>query len=175
MTTMYVPEQIGSEINSRKSNVSAVLTAYCVFTPALAPQGQFLRESRWPISISTRAALVAELGDPMGQSGYLTARRFLVDDAGAGRPHESGLGRHQSRFRGSLVTAHDSVFDIAQRRAHARAAGFIHFGAARDLARGLLGRFGVGHRSVPGFASVIAYGAALLPAQKSGGGEIAAG
>ena len=122
-----------------------------------------------------KSASVAERGDPMGQSGYLTARRFLVDDAGASGPHERGLGRHQSRLRGSLVAALDSVFNMAQRRAHARAAGFIHFGAPRNLARGLFGRFGVGHRSVPGFASVIAKGAALSPAQKSGGGEIAAG
>jgi len=122
-----------------------------------------------------KSALVAELGDPMGQSGYLTARRFLVDDAGASRPHERGLSRHQSSLGGTLVTARDRVLDMTQRRAHARAAGFIHFGTPRNLARGLLGRFGVGHRSVPGFASVIAKGAALSPAQKSGGGEIAAG
>ena len=119
------------------------------------------------------STLVSELSDPVGQSGYLTARRFLVDDAGASRPHESGLGGHQSRRCGGLISARDGVFDVAQRSAHARAPRLIHFSAARDLARGLFGRFGVGHRSVPGFASVILGNAALSPAQKSGG-EIAA-
>src|SRR5215471_20096148 len=96
-------------------------------------------------STASRRALAAELGDPMSQSGYLTARRFLMDDPGAGRPHESGFGCHQSRLRGSLIAACDRIFNPTQRTAHARAACFIHFSAARDLARGLFGRFGVGH------------------------------
>src|SRR5258708_13495609 len=103
----------------------------------------------------------------MGKSGFLTARRFLVDDAGASGVHERGLSSDQGRLGGSLVAACDSIFDPAQRRAHARAAGFIHFSAARDLARGLLGRFGVGHRSVLGFASVMLMARRYRPRKKA--------
>src|SRR5260370_36288418 len=92
---------------------------------------------------------------------------FLVDGAGGGGPDERGLSRHQRRLRGSLVAARDSLFDSAQRRADARAAGFIHFSAARDLARGLLGRFGVGHRSVLGFASVMLMARRYRPRKKA--------
>src|SRR6266849_3496817 len=139
--------------------------SYWVFAPAWLQRDNFCGRADGRF-LSARNPLVAELGNPMGQSGYLTARRFLVDDAGASRPHQGRLGRHQGRLSGSLVTAIDGVFDTAQRRSHARAAGFIHFGAARDLARGLLGRFGVGHRSVPGFASVIANDAAVIACAK---------
>ena len=61
-----------------------------------------------------KSALVSELGDLTGQSGYLPARRIPVDDAGASRPHESRFGGHQSGARGGLVTARDGIFDMAQ-------------------------------------------------------------
>src|SRR5215831_20577021 len=62
-------------------------------------------------STASRRALAAELGDPMSQSGYLTARRFLMDDPGTGRPHQSGFGCHQSRPRGGLIAACDRIFN----------------------------------------------------------------
>src|SRR5215470_16985355 len=105
MTTMYGLEQIRSESTcpNRTSQRCRILRLY----PGIGPRGQLLRETRWTISINTKnpLSLVAEFGDPMGQPGYLAARRFLVDDAGASRPHESGLGCNQSGLCGSLVSA----------------------------------------------------------------------
>jgi hypothetical protein len=50
---MYGPEQIGFEINSAQIERLRSAAARRSFTP----QAQFLRESRWPISISTKSAL----------------------------------------------------------------------------------------------------------------------
>ena len=92
-----------------------------------------------------RKKSLTELGNPVREPRYLSARRLFVDDPGAGRSHERRFGSHQSRLCGALVAALDGVLDAAQRTAHARTARFVDFSTARDLARGLLGRFGVGH------------------------------
>jgi hypothetical protein len=46
-----------------------------------------------------------ELGDPVGQTRHLPARRLLVNDAIAGGAHQRRLGGDQRRLGGRLVAA----------------------------------------------------------------------
>src|SRR5262245_20691635 len=61
------------------------------------------------------------------------------------RPHDDRLRFLQGRKRGLTVAAGDRLFDLAQIGAHPRSARLVDVGAARDLARGLLGGFGIRH------------------------------
>src|SRR5262245_29434951 len=123
---------------------------YCGLTLAIIPgvENYAPAWNPWLLPLTEHlviTTLAAEFGNPMSESGYLTTRSFLMDDPGAGCPHERGFGRYQSRLCGGFIAACDRIFDVTQRTAHARTTPLIYRGAASNLARGLFGRFGIGH------------------------------
>src|SRR5262245_41895579 len=70
---------------------------------------------------------------------------MLVHDAFLGGAHEDRLGLLEGGEGVLAVARRDRFLDLADERAHARAARLVDLGAAHDLARGLLGGLGIRH------------------------------
>src|SRR5262249_17808499 len=83
--------------------------------------------------------LLAEFGNAMGETRNFSAGIALVNDAALPCAHDSGLSRLECRERRIAIAALDRLFDLAHRIPQERTATFVHFGAARDHARGFAG------------------------------------
>src|SRR5262249_19819726 len=88
---------------------------------------------------TTRDELLAELGDPVRQPRNLPACGVLMHLAGACSLHELRLGFLHCLERLVTVAGCDCFFNLADGRAHARAASLVDRGAAGDLTRGFTG------------------------------------
>src|SRR5215475_4421878 len=90
-------------------------------------------------------ALLPELGDAVRQARYFAAGRVLMDDALLRRAHDLGFGVLERGKRAVAIAAGDRLFDLDDGGPQARAPRLVYFSATRDLARSLLGGFGIGH------------------------------
>jgi len=89
-----------------------------------------------------------ELGDPMRQTGDLAACGIGMHDAFLRRPHDDRLCFFERRERRAAVAARDRFLDLAHAPAQLRPASLVDLGSPRDLAGGLAGRSGIGHRAL---------------------------
>src|SRR5712691_9159354 len=106
------------------------------------------RAASWRAAPGTRfrrSRSRAELGDPRDEPRYLAAGAVLVQDPLLGRTHDLRFGFLHHHEGAIAVAGGDRLLDPAHIIAHARAARLVDDRAPRDLARGLLGGFGIGH------------------------------
>jgi hypothetical protein len=91
------------------------------------------------------ARLCAELGDLVDEPRHLATGGVAMNGA-----HLAGADYRRLRFRhggncSGAIAGGDRFLDFTHGGAQARAPRLIDHGTARDLARGLLGGFGIGH------------------------------
>src|SRR5262245_4247912 len=85
------------------------------------------------------STLLAEFGNAMGEARNFPAGIALVNDAALRCAHDNGLSRLECQERRIAIAALDRLFDLSHRIPQERTATFVHFGAARDHARGFAG------------------------------------
>src|SRR5436305_8882858 len=81
----------------------------------------------------------------MRQPRYFAARGISMDDALLRRAHDQWLGFFEGRQRLSAIASRNGLFDSPDVAAHFRAARFIDFSAARNLACSFAGGIGICH------------------------------
>jgi hypothetical protein len=117
-------------------NVGSVHVFIHVFSAEYSEIHKFLGKN---LSALISSTLLDKFRNAMSETRNFPASIALVNDAALRRAHDhrfSRLERSQGRV---AITALDRFFDLAHRIPQHRAATFVHFGAARDHARGFAG------------------------------------
>jgi len=88
-----------------------------------------------------------QFGDLVREPRYFSACGITMHDAFLRRADQSRLGFGQGAECSAAVARGDRLFDLADRRAHARAPGFVDDSPARGLTGGFLCGFCIRHTS----------------------------
>ena len=81
----------------------------------------------------------------MSEARNFALRGIAVNHAFAGGTNEGGFGLSHGGEGLSAITSGDRFLDLAHGVTNARTPRLVDDGAARDLTRGLLGGFRIGH------------------------------